>query len=116
MVVIGAMTHAKQIHAGFRHLALGSIFGMGDIGYLSLDQAMLSLLISLTVSISIVIYLSMKTKSDSLDKIFGYSFLGLLSMFTIGLGNLLLWAVYVVLIVITAGIMTGYFSKLFGGG
>lgn len=100
---------------GWASLQFGSLFGMGSVAFIDTDIAMFALFLSLLTSMSIVIYLSMKTKSDNLDKIFGYSFLGLLSMFTIGLGNLLLWAAYVVLIVITAGIMTGYFSKLFGG-
>jgi hypothetical protein len=98
---------------GWTSLQFGSLFGMSDVSNLSVDEAMLSLLISLITGIGIL-WVARNTEHASNGLTLG--FLGTLTIFTIGLGNLLLWTIYIVLIIISAGIMTGYFSKLFGGG
>lgn len=96
-------------------MAFGSFFGMNNVSYLPTNQAIASLLISLFFGLGITVSLAIKIKTHNLDKIFALTFLGLLSAFTIGLGNAYLWAVYVVLIIMSAGIMTGYFKKIIGG-
>jgi len=100
---------------GYGALLFGSLFGMGDVANLQTDVAMFAIFLSLILSIATAIGISYK-KSEFAEKAFGYSFLGWFSLFTIGLNNLLLWAVFAVMVIISAGIMSGYFKKVIGGG
>jgi len=100
---------------GYTAMAFGGLFGMGDVSFLSVNIAMFAIFLSFLFSTTITMGISFK-KAEFAEKIFGYSFLGLLAMFTIGLNNLYLWAIFAVIVIISAGIMSGYFKKVIGGG
>jgi hypothetical protein len=100
---------------GYTAMAFGGLFGMSNISFLQINIAMFAIFVSFLFSGMVTMGLSFKGKAEFAEKIFGYSFLGLLAMFTIGFNNLYLWAIFAVIIIISAGIMSGYFKKVIGG-
>jgi hypothetical protein len=91
-------------------LAFGSLMGLGNIAFLDIDIAMLSIIISLVVAAAFSYFLKRNAT------IFLFVYLGILLLFTIAFANIYLLAIIVLIGILTAGVLSGYFKKTIGGG
>jgi hypothetical protein len=102
---------SKDNYLNYVASTVGSIAGLGGVKNLLYSQPFLALIIALSLTIAFAIM------ARNTSKWLGLIFIGILFIFTVAFhDNLLMWTMTVLIGILDAGIVTGYFSKIFGGG
>jgi hypothetical protein len=99
---------------GWASLQFGSLFGMGGIDNLPLAEAGFSIVLSLLAGLSIMVY--EHDKSEHGGVFANISFLAVFLLCAIMSSNAILYGLFVVIVILDVGMVTGMLKKLIGGG